>query len=1309
MDPSTFVFFLVLVLTKALNAQDDNFDITLPTAPIAFYLKSLANSELGVAKLQETLITAATAKKKKQQAHHSKKTSTRNDVLLQMVSEKLSRKWKAFNSHLNSINVQLEKNLKELSKFGSTMDDKVLPPCCATQDQNEAKGCSVIHLGYNGTRTARIASEVFDSLVGAPEGSKRQFFISTDGTTHLEFPASKACGHQAYNWHRQAFVQTVAPDRKHVLIILDRGNAISTLQLDVGRSITGYILESLQVPDQVALLTIDSSRINIASNQACGSWAKASSLTKKVLRSHLSSINRMSYQRYDHATALQKANELIQKVLGTKVDLFYITTAKSLHIKPFLDSYQTLLANSTSAARKLSMKLFLMDSMIDNDEQSHSELLANEVSKLCKTKNVCLAITNIDSTLLLSYKIGDLFDYVETSSPKQNSTLSSLPWMDELGGYHGMGSSLVLTLTSKVRGGSIGMTTQAVIGLDIDYKYIFEDFFYHDYEESYFCILHAKSRSVIYHPRLLSHGAAQDQVFIQGLLFQQLESDKGEYTIEDKLYNQLTGSYESEDKMFNWKHVDEEFVIVNIQKRGTLQNNDADEYNSAVVTQALQSLSVPIQKLFGASVVFHRLDILPAQYQMKLCRHLIKPATLETGSVFLSPKAVTNPYGYLHGSNTEANTILSMMRYLTKAQADDYGTAQKHHLQTVIRDQLQTLAHSVLPVWKNMSFTSGMNNYIVRRFAATDRGLLMTYPGAPFPDELDPLRQEWYLTAKKFPSKVVVTPPRLDQGGAGYILTVSQYVSASGTQNDAGAVIGMDLTLGYINKMLLDTMPICQNMLYQGVRCFIFDHQGYLIIHPSQFDNTQHIEIEGLHLAHVEHLAVSLMLEDQTLVTRRQCKRFSDMTLQRYYHFNTSDSSSSKKKVWENSDFDCWRYKVSMLPGTNLFLAVLHTNSSKCASRADVTFCPHNPTRSCILCNGANEDHLNQHQCESPCQCPLSQCSHAKNDDEVCSPEPQVPPNPDRGMMEDLSLPPCFDTNCKRHSSRSKCFGVIGCAWCEFELKGQEAFCSEEAKCFGGVWGSHWPYDRFERGAKLVENDYFFRKTPSLVPIAGSVLSVILFLGISAYCIRNYDKCLRQPTTLSVVRRHARNGSIIQAASFEEVLEEQNQDELHELSNRNENVATTAAIVSPYRINPGYRRPCIGTDSDNGYSTMTPMGDIDSEIVPYVDSVPSRHRLQRHFQQRQQQAVPSVTSGISSRTSSPTPNPVKRGILPLTTTTPSSSMDSSPIARGTSCQSNIMQLTDSNSSFEPKPNTVSPIGKKNQFVVAATVHMVDTT
>ena len=38
---------------------------------------------------------------------------------------------------------------------------------------------------------------------------------------------------------------------------------------------------------------------------------------------------------------------------------------------------------------------------------------------------------------------------------------------------------------------------------------------------------------------------------------------------------------------------------------------------------------------------------------------------------------------------------------------------------------------------------------------------------------------------------------------------------------------------------------------------------------------------------------------------------------------------------------------------------------------------------------------------------------------------------------------------------------------------------------------------------------------------------------------------------------------------------------------------------SPYRMNPTYRRPrpTPGTDSDHGYSTMTPCGDQDSEIM----------------------------------------------------------------------------------------------------------------
>ena len=101
----------------------------------------------------------------------------------------------------------------------------------------------------------------------------------------------------------------------------------------------------------------------------------------------------------------------------------------------------------------------------------------------------------------------------------------------------------------------------------------------------------------------------------------------------------------------------------------------------------------------------------------------------------------------------------------------------------------------------------------------------------------------------------------------------------------------------------------------------------------------------------------------------------------------------------------------------------------------------------------------------------------------------------------------------------------------------------------------------------------------------------------------------------------------VQVANFEEILEDNDEnttggggDEIHELTQRN------AIIVSPYRANPNYRRPT--TDSDHGYSTMTPMGDLDSEIVPYVDSTSARNRLQR-LQQRSN----NVPSSIQSMTS----------------------------------------------------------------------------
>ena len=64
------------------------------------------------------------------------------------------------------------------------------------------------------------------------------------------------------------------------------------------------------------------------------------------------------------------------------------------------------------------------------------------------------------------------------------------------------------------------------------------------------------------------------------------------------------------------------------------------------------------------------------------------------------------------------------MRYLTSENRPNPG------LKPDIRENLIILSQA-LSTWKNMSFSSGMNNYIVRRFAASSNGVYFAFPGSP--------------------------------------------------------------------------------------------------------------------------------------------------------------------------------------------------------------------------------------------------------------------------------------------------------------------------------------------------------------------------------------------------------------------------------------------------------------------------------------------------------------------------------------------------------------------------------------------------
>ncbi len=1247
-------------------------DAEKPAISIGIYLKSLARRELGVDQLQDFL--------------HFDKGPSSAGLHLETLGKNLEGKLETSRHFLHQLSQDLALNL---ASFGDT-ERELLSPCCSSHPNHEL-GCSVMHLGYNGTRKARIAAQVFDTWqYKLPKGAVRRFFMTTDRTTHLEFPASRACGQQAYTWHREFFIKSLNPQKKSVMILLDRGHHLSTLQLDIGTAIAGFVIDSLSIQDKISLLTLDAS-INDAGANCSGAWAWGSDVTKKTLHSHLNSINRMSYRNYNHVSALHQARDLF----GSEelIHMFIISTASSISMPDkFVQTCQEL---ASEDQRQVVIHIYLMDNNRTELTDKNGEKLAHLVDKLtqsCQNGNIQFKI--LDSTLLLSYNIGPLF---MQSKKSQSKEWISVPW-NELNDQ-----KFLFTLTHHV-------SDEAVIGLDIEYAFLMQDFILAHLEDksAKLVVLDLATQSVVFHPQLVPRLESQ---LPQGIRLHQLE--KVPTFLESDIFEKTSGfhvqSFDQKEVRFSWRQVGNYFAILEI--REVQKKASAPEKSKEKIAKLTKSVMA----------VYHRLDLLDPQYQAKLCLHMHQPATLETATVFLAPKAFVDSYDQWQNQNLTKKRVTTVMRYLTSND-----NRPNPGLKPGIHHDLHVLAQ-VLPTWKNMSFASGMNNYIVRRFAASQSGIFFTFPGTSVPKNMDPSGQAWFVTAQRFAHRVILSRPRLDPGGAGNVLTVSQSVDPDHLlHEEPGFVMGMDLTIGYINKMLLDSIPICRNMLNDGVRCFLFDHEGYLILHPSFFEaGSPSRQVEGRHLTHLEQSAMTLMLKDSSLVQKSQCRQFSDMTLQSFYEFNTS---SSVQSIWTSApeDEECIKYQVSWLPETNIFLGIVLSNQSCPFSKGNICPCSRNGHQ-CLLCQEHDQDWSSI--CECPCQCSLKQCKDSVHTLPLCPAKAQSTKysKVHLSLPKDLALPPCFDTECSRHTHEDKCFGIIGCSWCQMEdsengLKHlDEPFCSEQATCWGGVLESSTPYDQLERGSRLLENEkYFFRPTPSVGPIVGSILSAVLFLGISAYCIRNVHQwsCLRDRN-----HRRQRQGSMLQVASFEEVIEDHDNagaDELHELGVTHKNANL---IVSPYRVNPSYRRPPPGTDSDHGYSTMTPMGDLDSEIVPYVESSSARSRLQR-FQQRNHTTTQSVTSGVSSRTSSPVLNAGYSTGDGLADQSSSVSLsEENSISRGACKPVSVMRkvpedphsgrLMSESSEDSPShtqlldPQTMLPRPNNNQFIVAATVHKVD--
>lgn len=969
----------------------------------------------------------------------------------------------------------------------------------------------------------------------------------------------------------------------------------------------------------------------------------------------------------------------------------------------------------------------------------------------------------------------------------------------------------------------------------------------------YIFLIHKESGDTLYHPLWDQNQKTQSSefnslakfCFLQSLncegmgsegrlLFTSiLDSKRGRYIVHNqskirrKLEKEQVLAFESLEeekdtkKLFTWLHLEElPYIAIlvtnyysedsNSKTKAKTKKNKFRFENQVESSKNISSTSFVNRQSEQSSFYYHRLDLNPPS--IGLCRHFRQPAVLGSGTIYLYPTTYDLWDGGYEG-NLTTRDVKRIVKYL---QGYDQGDDFSIIINPNVRQDVSIVTR-ITNLWRNTSYTSAFNNYIVRRFVATmngfqSPGVYYAYPGTPIPSssyDWDPRREEWFLDAMEFPERVVISSPRLDAGGAGYVVTLSHAIKKKNRKSsninlavlpelfqfpstsngpilssyfsEVSAVMGMDLSLGILNELLFQLMPYCR---YQNIRCFLFDNHGYLIVHPTMLTPTDGKHRDTAlkkHLTHVEPLIANdlILNHGPTFVEKKVCRQLSDMTIQRYYEFNTNHIFPVITNT-ENGE-KCSQYEISLLQGSNVFLGVVNVT---CQTEPK-TFCPCSVRgRKCILCSSIYDSVASKvdeellKTCECPCECNIlpqhpQNCSSTTTDDSFKNNNAQIPSlndmphcplqynSPPKPSVEDFerlasaiehfdeltdskshgSLHKCFDTECRHKISRQTCYGVIGCSWCEFEYDSQyklknissNPFCTDENVCFSGILNGYNPYSLysdsvlsklagFNQDGKLFQDSdsrtgLFRSSTGTPVgSIAAAILGIFLLIAGSIFCYHTKARkiCGANDGSWSAdnILSRARSRVIMDTGddNLFEADDDDNVDDGEELKEINgisnlENIEDETpkmnAIISPYRMNPSYRRPNNnGTDSDQGYSTfecstVTPhdrsakkqglygipdsssaaisnndtdsvdyidlvkeesrnFDDSNKAILPYTNSAASRERLRRFgkkrpvsvkqsFTQHIPASMQSITSGISSRTSSPVQNftPIK--------------------------------------------------------------------
>lgn len=200
------------------------------------------------------------------------------------------------------------------------------------------------------------------------------------------------------------------------------------------------------------------------------------------------------------------------------------------------------------------------------------------------------------------------------------------------------------------------------------------------------------------------------------------------------------------------------------------------------------------------------------------------------------------------------------------------------------------------------------------------------------PNDFDPSRRSWFQKAMENMGKLTISPPYLDIGGAGYIVTISSVIFEHFQNREGGlnnrkrniaAVVSIDVTLGFLYQVLLQSSDYCRSD--ENIKCFLIEEYGYLVVYPNNFDSKMQLSTFDTqfnlneHITHRESLIANDILLHKSLVEKRMCQNLLNRKVERYYKFNTSITGALTNFV----NGERTKYQIEAVPNTSLFVIMV--------------------------------------------------------------------------------------------------------------------------------------------------------------------------------------------------------------------------------------------------------------------------------------------------------------------------------------------------------------------------------------------------